>query len=304
MVDFAALAQKAREKRNMPKTTALANYDEDLARLALMGAKTAAARAGTTAKTIGTQGAHFTIDGKVLKETTLDVVVEDFILLNALYKPGTKFDPKNPASPICYAMEREEDEMVAHPDSLFPQGGTKYEPKGGTPGRSCIGCWANEWESSDGPGKGKACKNTTRLGLITADSIKSAETIEAADVRFITVPVTSGRAWAAHEENVRETFSLPVLGVVTQMEISPAEGGGHRLDFEVLQEVDKNVIGPLIEKHKEVAKVIDYPFMKPDANAKPGAGGRSAPVKAPAKSARPSSKGMADAAPAKRTTKY
>lgn len=290
----------------MAKTTALANYDKELAALAQLGAKTAAARAGTAAKTIGTQGAHFTIDGKVLKEQTLDVTVVDFVLMNTLYTPGKKYDPKNPDSPICFAFGRTEDEMVAHPDSVFPQGGTKYEPKGGEAGRSCLLCWANEWESAT-EGKGKMCKNVTRLGLITADSIKSAETIEKAEARFITVPVTSGKAWAAHEESVRETFSKPVLAVVTQIEISPAEGGGHRLDFSTLQEVDKKVIGPLLEKHAKVAEGIDFPFMKPDTREKPaGRSGRAeAPARTPAKSARPSSKGMAEAAaPAKRTTKY
>jgi hypothetical protein len=293
----------------MPRaqTNALANYDEELAKLALLGSKTAKARAGTTAKKIGTKGGRFTIDGKTLKETTIDVVVEDFILLNTFYKPDVKYDPKVPASPICYAMEREEGDMVAHPDSPAPQGGTKYEPKGGEPGRSCTGCWANEWESA-AQGKGKACKNGMRLGLITADSIKSAETIEEADVRFLDVPVMSCRNFSAHTDEVMETFNVPVLGVVTQIEIEPGtgtggEGGGHTLSFSTLQEVDKKLIGPLLEKHKKIAKEIDFPFMKPsDVPAKAGGTSeRSAPVKS---TPRASSKGMAEAASSPRKTKY
>jgi hypothetical protein len=293
----------------MAKTTAITNYDKDLAALALLGSATAAVRKGTTAKTIGTEGARFTIDGKMLKETYIDVVVEDFVLLNTLYQPGVPYDKKNPASPICYAFGRTEEEMVAHPDSLFPQGGTSFEPKGGQPGRSCIGCWANEWESAK-QGRGKACKNGLRLGLITADSIKSAETIEKADVRFISVPPMSGRNWASHTEEVRETFDLPVLGVVTKMEILPGTGdggGGHTLEFSTVEEVDKNLIGAIIAKHKKVAKDIDYPFPKPDARAAADKGARSASTRsAPAKSARPSSRGMTDvgSTPAKRTTKY
>lgn len=276
------------------KTTALNKYDKELAALAMLGAKTAAARAGTLAKTIGTEGARFTIDGKTMKDTTLDVVVEDFVLMNTLYTPGTKYNSKSKASPICFAFGRTEDEMVAHPDSTAPQGGTKYEPKNGKPGRPCVGCWANEWESAE-EGKGKACQNKTRLGLITADSIKSAETIDKADVRFITVPVTSGKAWAAHEESVRETFGgMPVLTVVTQIEILPAPGGGHQLDFSVVQEVNRGVIGPLIDKHKKVAEGIDFPFPKFDPKA-PQKGGRAERA-APAKASRPSSKGMAEAA--------
>lgn len=280
------------------KTTALANYDKELAALAQLGKKTSDARAGSTGKNIGTQGGRFSIEGVALKPNAdghfvLDVVVADSVLLNTFYTPGVKFDPKNPASPVCYAFGRTEDEMVAHPESTAPQGGTNYEPKGGELGRSCVTCWANQWESAE-QGKGKACKNGLRLGLITADTIKSAETIAKAETRFLGVPPMSGRNWAAHTDNVMDTFSVPVLGVVTQIEITPgtgadAAGGGHTLTFEALEEVDKKLIGPLIEKHRKVAKEIDFPFMKPRAKPAAPARGGKAPA-TPAKGSRTSSK--------------
>jgi hypothetical protein len=260
------------------KTTALANYDARLAALGKKSVETAKTMAGQTGKNIGTQGAKFHIDGNIVKEDYLDLVIVDFIIMNTLYTPGKKFDPKNPDSPICFAFGRAgegEPEIRSHADSIFPQGGTQYQPKGGKTGCECEFCWANQWESTDGPGKGKACKNGFRLACISATDLKDAASIAKAEIRYLAVAPTSGKAWAAHTDQVGEALDKHVMAVVTRVTIESAPSGGHLLYFETQEEVNKELFGPLLDKYEKAVKEIEFPFVKiTPAESKPSGRGQ------------------------------
>lgn len=291
--------------------TELANYDAQLAALAQAGQKTASERAGSGGSFIGTGGGRFKVDGVTLKETELPVVVSDFILENALYTGA--YDPDNPQPPVCFAFGREEEEMVPHEDSEDPQGHPSQE-EAGQPGGKCETCWAFEWGSAS-TGKGKACKNAMRLGLISADSISSAEDVAKADVKYLKVPVTSVKAFSKHVKDAGEALHLPVQVITTLVTIEPSPKGGHMLSFAAGERVeDKKVIGALLDKHKVVAKEIDFPYQPATEQEAParGKGGRQqrqAPAKAagraPAKTAaKAPAKGFGTAAGTARSSKY
>jgi hypothetical protein len=278
MVDFNKLLQRSREAREMAKTaatkgagTSMAKWDADLAAMAQLGKKTANERAGATTQAIGTQGGRFSIDGVVLKETTIDVVVIGSVLHNRFYlKP---FDPKNPETPDCYAFGETTEEMKPDLPNVPHRQHT-----------DCETCPQREWGSDPKGGKGKACSETVKLVTFHADDL---DDIMKAPERSLSVPPTSGSAFSGYTDDVYDTLNgLPVAAVVTQVEIGPGKSGtGHSLSFSIVEPVDKDKLGDIVAKHKKVMKTIDqdYPAKEETAPARGGRG--NAPAKGAAKKA-------------------
>lgn len=250
------------------RTTALANYDEELAKIA--GATRAVAKqaASSGGKMINTAGGRWKIDGKPIKSTNVDFIILDNILVNALYEGS--FDPNNPASPICFAMGRDLEDMAPHKDSTKPQH------------KTCDGCPKNDWGSAD-TGRGKACKNTIRLAVVPPDSMSN-NAVEKAEIHYLSVPPTSTKNWASYTEELADEHEAQALTAVTNIELEASDKGGFLFLFTFVEKIEKKFFGPLIDKYKKAAAEIDFPFAKFEDDAKTSKG-KSAP-KNPAASAR------------------
>lgn len=212
----------AAKKTNTPATKEVANWDDELAKFAK---DEAALEPLSTAKTISTKGGTFTVDGADIG-TTFDVVILDWVFENHIY--GERFDPDNPASPICYAFGRSEADMAPHAEAEKPQCD------------GCANCPANQWESAD-VGRGKACKNVRRLAVMTAsDFLEGPEAIAKAEVRVLKLSPSSLKAWSGYVKSLADELKRPTFGVITQLSLAPLQGkSGHQFKFAVLDKGDK-----------------------------------------------------------------
>jgi len=252
-------------KKTAPKTgSAVANYDEELAKYAQASAKSVAHVA--QGSFVGTRGGILSFNGSPVPGNELDVIIIDFVNENDFF--SGKFDPDTPQPPICYAFSRdpdnEEDPMRPHEKASEPQS------------EACKGCEQNEWGSAD-TGRGKACKNTYRLAVILASSLEGgAEGIKDAEVAYIKPPVTSGKGFAGFVKSLKG-MSLPPFMVVTTVSLVPDASTQFKMLFQVAdgQDVGREHIPALIAKRKVVEEQIVFPYPEPGEAPAPKRGGPS-----------------------------
>jgi len=234
---------------------AIVKWDEELAKLANIATSTEAGVGGGSF--IGTARGILKYQGAEVPNNELNVVVVDHVLENALYRGA--YDPDNPQSPICFAFGRTEEEMKPHEASTEPQS------------EDCASCPHNQWGSAD-VGRGKACKNIRRLALISEGDL---ENVPAAEVAYLKIPVTSTKAWAGYVRQVAQNYQRPPLGVVTTIKLVDDD----KSQFKVVSSLagvieDGEVIGALIEKNKQVAEEIMFPYQPAQEAPAPAPKGR------------------------------
>jgi len=193
---------------------------------------------------ISIKGGSFTYQGADLGDT-LEVVILDFVSENSYY---TSYDPDNPSSPGCYAIGREKNKYLTPlPDCA------KLQDKEG-----CEDCWANEWESAD-TGKGKACKNTKRISVISTSDLEDVDTAENADVAFIRVPPTSVKSFEKFAKGVTKIHKEMIYGMVVEISFDD-DSDYEALLFKAVRPIDDvGILTTIIEKKEQYKEELEEP---------------------------------------------
>ena len=248
------------------KKTAIVKWDAELSKLAT-AATAVEENVGAGGNIIGTAGGRLKFKGAAVPGNKMNVVVVAHCIAYMDYEGN--FDPDNPASPRCFAFGRDEKKMVPHEKSVDKQCDT------------CAECEQNVFGSAE-RGKGKHCKNSRRLAIITEGDLEDAA---AAEVAYIHVPVTSVKAWAGYVRQVADTLHRPPLGVVTELRLVPDDKNQFAMEFEVKKSIDDGeMIGALLELGKAQEKAIEFPYLPFEGNDEKPTKGKKAPAKkAPAK---------------------
>ena len=229
-------------KKEAAKTTAIANWDQELADLAKK-ATSIESHVGVS-NFIKTAGGVMSYKNADIPGNVLNAVVVNHCMENALYEGA--YNPDNPQPPICFAFGEDEDDMVPHENSSKPQHA------------GCKGCPNNEWGSAD-IGKGKACKNSRRLQLIAENDL---EAVADAELAYVKLPVTSVKNWAGYVRQVSDTLSLPPLAVVTNISIVRDAKTQFKIVFKLKDKVAKEAIGDLLQLRKKGASELVTPYSK------------------------------------------
>lgn len=287
-------ATKAAAKPTKKSTsTALTVWEQEMAEAAV--AQGASENSSGGHKAISLRGGILAIDDNAVDGNELQVVVIAACYENQYYTGD--FDPDRPASPVCYAFGKNEDEMAPHEEAPDKQADL------------CAGCWANEWNTAD-KGKGKACKNVRRLLCVTPDALESADAMAEAEMRMLKLPVTSVKNWTAYvKQTLAEDIKRPSWGVVTNIRLVPDAKSQFKVQFKFdeLVAFDQDLYDAMQKKVKEAEANIGsaYPVFEEEEKPAPK-GRRTIPIKAaPAAKGKPAAKAApAKAAPAKRGGKY
>lgn len=174
----------------------------------------------------------------------LDAVVIGSIYENAYYVG--EFDADNPKSPVCFAFSPNGENMAPHPKSTAPQNAT------------CAGCPKNEWGSAD-KGKGKACKNIRRLGLLPP-SPATPEAILGGDMAYAKLPVTSVAEWSKYVSVVNAVHKRPPFAVLTQLGAKPDEKSQFKVTFQHAGNLPDELVDALIERHGRAVVELQVPY--------------------------------------------
>ena len=247
------VVESAEEVIEQPmQSTAVANFEDKLAKYAAE----AAASESIIGTFLSTRSGRLSINQTPVQGNALDTIVIASIYENAYY-PG-KFDPNNPAPPVCYAFGQDDKNMVPHEDVKTPQADT------------CNECTWNKWKSDPEGGKGKACKNTRRLALLPADAGDSVEKAKGSDVIYLKLPVTSVKDWGKYVHGVAQEFKRPPFGVVTTITTEPDPKNQYRVLFKAKARItNQDVLMELINQHEANNATIGFPYQAIDDDAVP-----------------------------------
>ena len=275
-------AAAAPAKSSKPSTSrALTVWEEKMAAAATKSAKAERATGGL--KGISTRNGILTVDETPVPGNELDVVVLVAVHENQYHTKA--YNPDVPQIPDCYAF--------GDPEADDPEGSMapheKSADKQGDDNGLCANCWANGMGSAD-VGRGKACKNVRRLGLITADAMASAADIAETEVRVLKVPVMSVKGWASYIKNtLKEDLNRPYWGVVTTIKPVPDPKSQFRITFtfKELIDFDDDTFTALEKKIKEVTPQLTAPYVQMEEAPPPPPRGRGRAAPAPAPRAQP-----------------
>lgn len=241
------------------KGDALTKYDERFAKMA-KESRAAVSNVGSGGNFISLKGGNMSYQGAAIPENKLRVVVIDHIAVNEDYEGD--FNPDEFAAPDCFAMGRKfgSGELIM-PKAMAPNPEDVEEPFAD----QCDGCPQNQWGSAS-KGKGKACKETSRLALITESDLGN---VADAEVAYLKVPVTSRAVWAGFVRKLDDVYGRTPLGFITEIvETRVTDGSlpGWKLDFNLIKELDDpKQLDDLFDKFDVVSKHIAFPFPKKSA---------------------------------------
>lgn len=223
---------------------ALASWEAELEKDAAEGA---AQEQLPTGSFVSIRGGIMSIGGSPIKDNKVQVVILDHVYENAHY--AGDYDPEAPQPPSCYAFGRNEEEMKPHEKASKPEAD------------ACLGCDKNVFGSAE-KGKGKACKNTRRLALISADNL-NAGSIRDGELVYLKLPVTSTKGWALYVKGLAALYKRPAYAVVTEVAVVPDAKTQFKVTFNRVDGIPAE-LGPAIKARRaKVAEEIMFPYGQP-----------------------------------------
>ena len=272
-------------------STAVAKWDEELARQAQIAA--AAEESTATGQFFSLKSGVLSFNDAPVPNNEMAVVILDSILENVYYEG--KYDPDNVQGPRCFAFGR--DEKTMEPHKIVVESGNSMAGASG----QCAGCEMNEWGSAD-TGRGKACRNSRRLGMIAAGTLENGkfkqfddEMFETAAITFMKLPVTSVKGYAAFVKQIAGALKRPPHAIFTKVSVRPDPSSQFKVVFEPLAQVPDDLLGTIMKRHEEAQAVIEFPYTPFNEEEQKPARGRGAKAAPPSRS---------KAAPAGRGKRY
>lgn len=238
--------------------TAVANWEEELAKAAEESMKQEANVGG--GKFFGLKAGQLTYDGEPVIGNRMACVIVDSVLENVYYEGD--YEPDTPQTPMCYAFGRDESTLTPH-QKVWDKGNQQCGAS-----KLCQGCQWNEYGTAN-KGKGKACRNTRRLAIIPAGSfdkkgeltlIEDVDHFETAQLAFMKLPVTSTRGFAAYVKQIGAVLKRPPFAMITEISVVPDAKSQFKVQFEAIGPAPDELIGTLIQRNKEAASVIEFPY--------------------------------------------
>lgn len=198
---------------------------------------------------ISLSGGQFTFDDAALP-SPLPVVIVNSMREN-LYYPDA-YDPNNIVAPVCFALadlnlpsDDREGRLQPHPTAPQPQSET------------CAQCPMNKFKSDD-RGRGKACKNTIKLAMISAESLDGAGLPEAQPA-MLRIPVTSLKNYKSYVDKLANVIGRPTFGVITKIDIVPDQRTQFKLTFTAGELVGPKVGTVILQRLPEINNLLMEP---------------------------------------------
>ena len=220
-------------------STEVVSYEDQLAKMA--DAAVAAERSAATNVFLSAKGGILTYRSNPLVGNSINVVVLASPVERLFYADG--YDPTKPAGPACFSLALQAVGMAPSALATGPQHAT------------CQGCPQDQWGSAaKGTRKGKACRETRRLLLLTEDSIESVEKVQGAEIAAFRPPVTSLASYATYVQRIATVNRRPLAGVVTKLSIVPDPKNQFRMQLDFVRLIDDlEIVAALIKRGEEEA---------------------------------------------------
>jgi len=216
------------------------------------------------------KGGNMSYDDNPIPHNKLEVVVVDYLLENGMFRE--KYNANKPAA-LCYAFGREEAELKPHADCEEPQ----HTHCGISGEEGC--CPNNEWGSDPDGGRGKACKNSRRIAIVTTDCLSGDDVpakIKKANVVMCKIPVTSIKNFSQYVNQCTKVLGEPPFTVLTELSVKPHPTSLFQVHWKVLDQIKgEDALQAMYEKHMATGKLLNQPYPKPEEEAPAAPRGKS-----------------------------
>lgn len=243
------------------KTTAIVPWDQKFAKYAKEQKE--------QVKNIGSGGVgvkfgrgSITVGGSTVPGGKLECVILGSCALNAWY--DADYDPNDVQPPDCYAFSivSDDPEMAPHEQATNKQSDL------------CADCEKNVFGSAK-TGRGKACGNNIRLGLVTAKDAEDANAISTAELATAKVSPTNLKNFAGYLKAIEEEHGRPLWAVVTEISSHDDPKTQIRLEFKLVELIEDNDVLEALEKRfLKIQDVLQTPYAAPTERPKPVARGK------------------------------
>jgi hypothetical protein len=260
------MAKKTTEAKG-PKSagTALANWQEEMEKAALAQVQSEDTAATSGGKFFSMKAGVLQIDDTPLPGNQMACIIVDSVMENVYYEEA--YDAEQRSPPTCYAFGRDADTMQPHEEVDKHEEFTRQSDL-------CKNCIQNEWGSA-ARGKGKACSNRRRLAIIPAgtyskagknggfelDLFDDASLFANAELSYMKLPVMSVKGYAQYLKQVAEMLKKPTWAVFTRIYLEPDPKSQFRVKFELIEEVDEELLPVLYAKHNAAKGEIEFPYI-------------------------------------------
>jgi hypothetical protein len=229
----------------------LTMFESELEKLASVGMAAERSTAGT--QFLSTKGGALTYRDNPIAGNAIEVVILSSPVERLYYT--ARYDPTNPAGPVCFALG---------------QTMTGLKPNTNSPEKQsdlCSQCPKDQWGSAANGGKGKACAEKRRLLIMTADSISSVESVNMGEVAALRTPVTSVKGFATYLQKIASATKRPLSAVVTKISVVPDAKTQFKVNFDFVRTIDDlDVVKALIARgEKELENAVQTAGMEEDA---------------------------------------
>lgn len=222
-------------------------------------------------KNIGTGGigirfgrGSISIGDAPVKGGKLECVIIGSCALNKWY--DADYDPTDKQPPDCYAFSviSDDPEMAPHAAAAHKQSD------------KCADCEKNQFGTAK-VGRGKACANTIRLGVLTAKDAEDADGINAAELATGGISPTNLTHYKKYTDLLEEEYGRPPWAVVTEIASYDDPKTQIRLEFKMVSLIeDDDVLQALEKRFLKIQDVLQKPFAAPaERVAKPAARGNN-----------------------------
>ena len=208
--------------QNAKPAAELTVFEDQLQKLASQSMIAERSTAGTVF--LSAKGGTLTYRDEPIAGNSLDVVIIASPVERLYYK--SRYDPTNPAPPVCYAVGPTLSGLKPNPTSPEPQS------------EMCANCPKDQWGSAANGGKGKACAEKRRLLIMTADSITSVDSVNMGEVAALRTPVTSVKGFATYLQKIASATKRPLSAVVTKISLVPDSKTQFKVNFDFVRTID------------------------------------------------------------------
>jgi hypothetical protein len=239
------------------KTTALVPWTEKFAKYA-KDTKEQTKNIGTGGVGVKFGRGSITVGDTPVKGGKLECVIIGSCALNKWYEAD--YDPTDRQPPDCYAFS-----VISDDPEMAPSASAANKQS-----ETCVDCEKNVFGSAK-KGRGKACANTIRLGLLTAKDAEDADGVGTAELATAGISPTNLTHYKKYTDLLEEEYGRPPWAVVTEVASYDDPKTQIRLEFKMVELIEDNDILQALEKRfLKIQDVLQKPFAAPQERvAKP-----------------------------------
>jgi hypothetical protein len=218
-------------------------WDEELARAATEVAATETPKLARFSFRSGI----FAYQGVAIPGNKLECIIVGSAFQHRYYEGS--FDVDKPATPVCFALSLNGEDMTPHEASQNKQSET------------CESCEQFKWGSAlkDGkPSRGKACKTGRRLILIPKSALTNG--VQKAEMGMAEIPVTSVRGWANYVNALATQYRRPPWAMLTEISVVPDLKTQFQVKFEPMGLVQDEHLAAVRTKIAMAEQVLMAPY--------------------------------------------